>query len=231
MPMPYSHYVLAQAIARKAAFAVDNPSDYCVGAFLPDIRYFTKCPREKYHFSVGKLAGYTQAADDISPDFLMGYKVHLLIDEVWEEPTIKAAYHRAFPPFVRRRMSRGLQALAFELFCLRQPTQDVQLIPVENRLTKSLLIRAEELTKAVDAMQRYIDKHDLAAALEMARELNLFPQNRLRAVEGVVTRMKNPLIHWFVNSVVTRASKSTFLDVATAVVRRLHAETSVGARL
>jgi hypothetical protein len=46
------------------------------GAFYLDIRYFTKQPREKYHFAVERLKPYEQAID-VSKDLLHGDKVHL----------------------------------------------------------------------------------------------------------------------------------------------------------
>ena len=51
---------------------------------MPDIRYFTRQPREKYHFPAERLEPYRHT--DTSADYLLGYKVHLLIDEVWEYP-------------------------------------------------------------------------------------------------------------------------------------------------
>ena len=220
MPMPYSHYVVAQAIARRAALPIDNPSDYYVGAFYPDVRYFNKQPREKYHFPSQTLGDLTSGIDT-APDFTLGYKVHLLIDEVWEEPEVARAYRQAFPRPIRGRMTRGLQALAFELHCLRLPVQIVDLQPTENDLIRSLGVERSDTENAVAAMQCYLDQHNLEAALEMAKQTNLFPEARLKVVEGIVSRLKNPVFRLPTNAVVTQASKPTFKRVVNIVVGRL----------
>ena len=224
MPMPYSHYVLAQKIAKEGDLPIGNQAEYLVGAFMPDIRYFTQQPRDKYHFPVERLESYRHKGT--SADYLLGYKVHLLIDEVWEYPELKEAYKKAFPPIIRRRMTRGLQALAFEMYCLEQPVAIVELKPIKNDLTKALEIPSSDIGWAVASMQRYLEHHDLEAALEMAKETRLFPEHRLKTVEAIVIRMRNPVLRYLVNSVVTRASRPIFARVVTAVVDRLQVEAS-----
>lgn len=220
MPMPYSHYLLAHHLARQGGFAIQAPAEYYLGAFMPDIRYFTKLSREKYHFPTSKLEPYRHL-DDISKDFLLGYEVHLLIDEVWEYPDIKEAYYQAFPPLVRQRMTRGLQALAFEMYCLKQPVEIVKLRPIENRLTRALDIKHSDITWSVVAMQRYLDNHNLEAAYEMAEATKLFPEQRLKTVKKVVDAMKNPFIRSLASGVVARASKPLWPRIVAAVLARL----------
>jgi hypothetical protein len=220
MPMPYAHFVLAEQIAREANLHVTDKSEYYVGAFYPDIRYFTKQPREKYHFAIEKLRTY-ELSNDVSKDFLLGYKVHLLIDEVWEYPELKQMYYEAFPSLIRKRMTRGLQALAFEMYCLEQPIEPVKLKPVENALTKDLGVQLSEITFAVNSMQKYIDAHSLESAYVMAEEAQLFPEARLKTVKGVLERMKNPVIRMLADGVVKRASSPMLPRVVKEVVGRL----------
>ena len=219
MPMPYSHYVLAQAVAKEGNLSIENKGEYFVGAFMPDIRYFTREPRDKYHFPIKQLEPYRHT--NISQDYLLGYEVHLLIDEVWEYPELKEAYRNAFPPVIRQRMTRGLQALAFELYCLKRSVDIVVLEPVENDLTKALEIPSSDIERAVTSMQRYLEQHDLAAALEMAKETKLFPEERLQTVERVVKAMENPFIRPIVYGIVMRASRRVFPKVVTFVLDRL----------
>jgi hypothetical protein len=223
MPMPYSHFVLAERIAREAALPLRDKAEYYVGAFYPDIRYFTKQPREKYHFEINKLEPFENSSD-VSRDFLLGYKVHLLIDEVWEYPELKEAYKRAFPSFIRGRMTRGLQALALELYCLEQKIEPIKLKPVENSLTRSLGVQTSEITFAVNSMQKYIDQHSLESAYVMAEEAQLFPPERLKTVRQVLGLMKNPLTSAMAMSAVRGASRSIFPLVITKVKERLEVE-------
>ena len=224
MPMPYSHYVLAQKIAKEGDLPIGNQAEYLVGAFMPDIRYFTQQPRDKYHFPVERLESYRHKGT--SADYLLGYKVHLLIDEVWEYPELKEAYKKAFPPIIRRRMTRGLQALAFEMYCLEQPVAIVKLKPIKNDLTEVLEIPNSDIKWAVDSMQRYLEQHDLEAALEMGKETRLFPEHRLKTVESIVSRMRNPVIRSLIDGVAVRASRPIFIQVVTTVVAELQAEVS-----
>jgi hypothetical protein len=55
----------------------------------------------------------------------------------------------------------------------------------------------------------------------MAKETQLFPQERLKTVERIVTRMRNPLFRAVVHSVVTRASRPMLPLVVKAVLDRL----------
>lgn len=220
MPMPYSHFVLAQQIAVEADLNIKNWSDYYVGAFMPDIRYFTRQPREKYHFEVEKLEPYFESPLDTN-DFLLGYKVHLMIDEVWEYSELKTLYKNSFPRLIRSRMTRGLQALAFEMFCLKQTIMPIKISFVQNKLINDLGISEQDITWSVSSMQRYLDEHNLEAAYKMAKETQLFPEQRLRVVENVVNRMKNPIIRFMVEQVVTRASRSILSKVKQKVVEKL----------
>ncbi len=226
MPMPYSHFVLAQRVAEEGGFAIQDQAGYALGAFMPDIRYFTKLPREKYHFPASELEPYCNH-DNVSKDFLLGYEVHLLIDEVWEDPDMKEAYYRAFPLFIRERITRGLQALAFEMYCLKEPVEVVELRPIENDLTRALEIKPSDIAWSVDSMQRYLKYHNLEAAYQMAEETKLFPENRLKTVKRVVDAMKNPVVRSLVGGVVTRASKPMLPRVVAAVMERLEQESQV----
>jgi hypothetical protein len=225
MPMPYAHFVLAERVAREANLPIADKAEYYVGAFYPDIRYFMKQPREKYHFAVEKLKPY-ELANNVPKDFLLGYKVHLLIDEVWELPELRQMYFQAFPSLIRKRVTRGLQALAFEMYCLEQPIEPVKLKPVENTLTKDLGVQLSEITFAVNSMQKYIDAHSLESAYVMAEEAQLFPEARLKTVKGVLDRMKNPLVRMLANGVVRKDSGPMLPRVVKEVVERLELPTS-----
>jgi hypothetical protein len=226
MPMPYAHFVLAERVAQEANLPITDKAEYYIGAFYPDIRYFTKQPREKYHFAVDKLKPY-ELANNVPKDFLLGYKVHLLIDEVWEYPELKEVYKQAFPVLIRSRMTRGLQALAFEMYCLELPIEAVKLKPVENSLTKDLGVQTSEIAFAVNSMQKYMDAHSLESAYVMAEEAQLFPEARLKTVKGVLERMKNPLIRMVANGVVKRASSPMLPRVVSEVVKRLELPASI----
>ena len=118
-------------------------------------------------------------------------------------------------------MTRGLQALAFEMYCLKQPVDVVGLKPIQNEFTEALEIPSSDVERAVASMRRYLEHHDLEAALTMAKETQLFPAQRLRTVERVVRAMKNPLDRPVVYGVATRASRQIFSEVIAHVINRL----------
>lgn len=217
MPLPYAHFALAEAVKEQADLSVADEARYLLGAFLPDIRYFTGQPRDETHFPVAQLSQY--AGTD--PDVLLGYRVHLLIDEVWEEPEVKSAYRRAFLPGLRARMTRGLEALAFELYCLGRPLPTVTLEPLVTPLTRKLGVSPAELERAVRSGNRYLERHDLAAALEMARETGLFPANRVTTLSRVTSVLRTPGLGFFLRLEVGRASRPTFRRVVGRVSERL----------
>jgi hypothetical protein len=219
MPMPYSHLVLAEKIAKEASLSVVDKGEYYVGAFYPDIRYFTKQPREKYHFEVEKLESY-ERDPNTSKDFLLGYKVHLLIDEVWEYPELKAAYKQAFPGLVRSRLTRGLQVLALEMYCLEQPLETVTLKIIENSLTKELGVKTSETEFAANAMQRYISNPSLHAYI-LSEEAQLLPPQRLKTLGRVVSLMNSPITNTLVKSIVSRATQNIIPLILSGVRKRL----------
>jgi hypothetical protein len=219
MPMPYSHIVLAERISKEANLPLQDEAQYFVGAFYPDIRYFTKQPREKYHFAVEKLEQYELT--DVSKDFLLGYKVHLLIDEVWEYPEIKTKYKEAFPSIIRSRMTRGLQALAFEMYCLEQPIKPIKLKTLENKLTRDLGVKPAETEFAVNAMQKYFDQHSLQSAYVMAEEAQLFPTERMKTVRQVLSLVNNPITGALVKGAISGASRQILPVVVEEVKTKL----------
>jgi hypothetical protein len=225
MPLPYAHFVLAQRIAEAAGLPVVDEGQYLLGAFLPDIRYFTGQNREHTHFPLQELDRY-QACSDVSVDFLRGYKVHLLIDEVWEEDEVKTAYRRAFLPPIRKRMTRGLEALVMELYCLKQPVPMVKLPVAENSVTRQLSLERSALEISVHSAKRYLERRDLAAALEMAREMKLFPSHRVRTLEQLLSVMRHPLLGRLVMAEVIRSTGPTFKRVIHRVRERLEGEAS-----
>jgi hypothetical protein len=141
---------------------------------------------------------------------LLGYKVHLLIDEVWEYPELKAAYKGAFPKLIRSRMTRGLQVLALEMYCHEQPLAPITLQPLENSLTKDLGVEKPEVEFAINAMQQYISNPSLHAAYVLSEEAQLLPPQRLKTVGQVVSLMNNPLTNTLVRSMVRRATQHIF---------------------
>jgi hypothetical protein len=220
MPMPYSHIVLAERIAKDASLPIVEKAQYYAGAFYPDIRYYTKQPREKYHFAVEKLESYEQTTE-VSKDFSLGYKVHLLIDEVWEYPDLKVTYKEAFPSILRSRMTRGLQVLAFEMYCLEQSIETITLKPVENKLTRDLGVTTSEAEIAIISMQKYLDNPSLRAAYVMSDEAHLLPPERLKTVGRVVSLMGNPMTGALARFIVRRATRQLFPLMVSKVMERL----------
>ena len=118
-------------------------------------------------------------------------------------------------------MTRGLQALVFELYCLDKALEPIDLNPIENELTKGLEIPSVAIEQAVSSMQRYIEKPQLEAAFAMAQEAQLFPPERLRTVERVLRLMKIPLLRPIINSMVFPASAKIFEIVVERVLTEL----------
>lgn len=218
MPMPYSHLAVAHHVLQRAHIEPSN--DYYIGAFMPDVRYFTKQPRETTHISITRLdALATRTQAPIA--FVLGYKVHLLIDEIWVSPGFVDAYRARFPGFLRNRIVRQLQVV-FELYNLNQHPVPVQLRAAENELTNALGVQKEQAEVAIGYLQDYLDRRSLQAGFAIAQASGMFPPARIAGMQSIGCMIDgNPLIRWLALTVVNRASTPVYEQLVSAVTQRL----------
>jgi hypothetical protein len=219
VPMPYAHLALSQRCL--GSLDVDDLNDYYLGAFMPDIRYFTKQPRAMYHFSLEKA---DELARDgaVSEAFVLGYKTHLLLDQFWGKSELKQQYQAAFPFFLRRRMSPRILEVALEIYCLNQDPIKVRLTAAENSMTQALGISGDILAYAVSLLQDYIDRRSLRAGLDIAESTGMYPPGRLTEMRRLSKVIEsNRVVRFAVYRIVNRSSRHTYTRLIDGVLAQL----------
>jgi hypothetical protein len=218
--MPYAHLALSHSCL--SAFDVQQLNDFYLGAFMPDIRYFTSQPRTAYHFSLERVDTLARA-EGASESFVLGYKTHLLLDQLWGKAEVKQQYRSAFPFFLQRHMSARLLEVALELFCLDCHPIQLRLIAEENGITRALGVPGDTLQQAVVLLQAYIDQRSLGAGLTLAQSSGMYPPNRLREMQRLARLIESqPLARRAVRWLANRASQHIYAQLVADVTAGLH---------
>lgn len=191
MALPYTHLSVAHACA--AALPVTEPAEYAAGSVIPDIRYFTKIPRERTHFPLHQLRAYGAAAP---ASFLLGYRVHLALDELWANNVLMHEYRHLYPAIMRSRLRPKLLAVIFELYCLAYRPVSVKLPSLDMPMFADLGITPDDYTRAKIALQTYIDDRNLKTALRVAEQSGMFPAKRLADVRAMVQILDRNRLAW-----------------------------------
>ena len=228
MTMPYAHISLAHGCLDYLDVADRN--EFYLGAISPDIRYFTKRPREQYHMSLERLDELVSQSD-ISESFVLGYRVHLIIDELWYTEEMNNRYRNLFFFAVRNRLSPKLLESALEYFCLTQRPVSTRLEVRENGLMQRLDVTLDDITKAVDSMQAYIDRRSLQIGLDIAQGTGLYSNERLDQMRALSSMVENSrLRRLFVDLLVNPPSKQIYNYIIAQVQNRL-AESNVATKI
>jgi len=227
MTMPYAHISLAHGCLDY--LKVSDRDNFYLGAISPDIRYFTKRPREQYHVSLERLDELVSQSD-VSESFVLGYRVHLIIDELWYTEEMNNRYRNLFFSAIRKRLSPKLLESALEYFCLTQRPVSIRLKVQENGLMQRLDVTLDDMNKAVNSMQTYIDRRSLHIGLDIAQGTGLYSNDRLdqmRELSSMVenSRLRRLLIDFLVNP----PSKQIYNYIIAQVRKRL-AESSVATK-
>jgi hypothetical protein len=219
MPMPYAHFVVAHQCLPR--LAVPDLIDFYLGAFMPDIRYFTGKQRAFYHFPAVTL-NERIAGMHVPESFVLGYKIHLILDELWGSSALKKGYQQAFPRLIRKRLSPRILEVAFELFCLDQHPIDLHLEVRENDLTRSLEITRADLVQAVALLQQYLDQRSLRAAFLIAQSTSKYPPARLAELNRFSKIIEtHRLVRSITYSLIKRPSQQLYTRLGEDVLQRL----------
>lgn len=215
MSLPYTHLAIASALLPY--LSIKQPNDYFIGALIPDIRYFADVPRETTHFSADLIPDY---ADKASDSFLIGYMVHLLLDEVW--PMLEAEYREQFPSFVRNKLSGNRCQIAYEVYCLDQYALQLELRPIHNEMLDELGVSTENVQLAAKVMQEYLDTPSLATAFGIAKRAGVFPAHRLDDVSSIVHSIERyQILKWIVARLVRRPSSNLVPQLVEGIQTRI----------
>jgi len=219
--MPYAHLALSQSCLRR--LDVHDLNDFYLGAFMPDIRYFTKQPRTMYHFALEKVDELARRGA-VSEAFVLGYKTHLLLDQLWGKAELKQQYQSAFPFFLRHRMSPRMLEVALEVYCLDQDPIAVRLTAAENSMTQALGITSDVLAYAVSLLQDYTDRRSIRAGLDIAETTGMYPPGRLTEMRHLSKVIESSrIVRFAVHTIVNRSSRHTYTRLVDGVLAQLGA--------
>jgi hypothetical protein len=217
--MPYAHLALSQRCL--GPLDVHNLNDFYLGAFMPDIRYFTKQPRARYHFALER-ADELARGGTVSESFVLGYKTHLLLDQLWGKAELKQQYRAAFPFFLRHRMSPRMLEVALEMYSLDQHPITIRLSAAENSMTQALGITSDVLAYAVSLLQDYIDRRSLRAGLDIAESTGMYPPSRLtemRRLSKIIESSRT--VRFVVQTIVNHSSRQTYTHLVEGVLAQI----------
>lgn len=227
MTMPYAHISLAHGCLDYLDVA--DRDEFYLGAISPDMRYFTRRPREQYHISLERLDELVLQSN-ASESFVLGYKVHLIVDEIWYTEEMNNHYRNMFISPIRKMLSPKLLESALEYFCLTKRPVSTRLKVRENGLMQRLDVTLEDVTKAVNAMQTYIDRRSLQIGLDIAQGTGLYSNERLDQMRALSSMVENSRIRrLLVDIIVNPPSKQIYNYIITQVRKRL-AESSVATK-
>jgi hypothetical protein len=218
MPMPYAHLSLAHGCTE--ILHISNYNEFYIGAIAPDMRYFTKKPREEYHFSLETLYKITRGMT-VSSSFITGYMVHLMIDELWYTPENAQRFRNQSLIFLRNRLSPKLIEAAFEFFCFTKRSVITHLQSVENELTVLLGIKAEHIDKAINTIERYNNERNLQVGIDTAIELGIYSPSRLDQMQSLSKKLKMPFVERIILELVKRPSQYTYQYIVDNVVNQV----------
>ena len=111
----FTHLVFADSV--KNFLNIRDEKSFYLGAIIPDIRYFADIPRERTHITLDDL---NKAAGLVGKrsDFVKGYKVHLLVDELTRKNNYYQKIADQFPSLIQKRISPVIAVILTEIYFL-----------------------------------------------------------------------------------------------------------------
>lgn len=220
MPTPYAHLSLAHSCGSR--LGISN-NDFYLGAIMPDVRYFTKQPRNKTHFSIEHL-NHIKSDIEVSQSFFLGYSVHLLIDDIWYNP-MTLQYFKAMLPFVfRNKISIKIMEAIFEFYCLNLRPANVQLQSNENELTQYLDIQPKYIQQAVKTMQEYNRYRSMQIGFQMAMDAGIASADRLSTMKKLAHKIEHPLGRYIALFIIKYPTSRLYNTIIDQVIERVQME-------
>lgn len=220
MPMPYSHLALASYIARKSHINITD--EFYLGSVIPDVRYFTGEPRDTYHFSINHLNEISQQHPS-SESFVIGYGIHLIIDETWADKNIRSIYKKQFPRILQSRINIRIMEVLLELFCLQhRAVPEANIIPSPNGITDALNLNPSgNLAKAASTLQEYVKSRSLQTAVSAAENSGKYTADRLKQIKIISKLTEISIIRILIHLITSSATTYMFQDMADRTALRL----------
>ncbi len=187
---PYSHYVIANYIEDRL-----KPTDaqaYYWGSVAPDIRYLLpEMKRSETHLSTQVLQASMVQYPDLR-DFLHGYLVHCLCDEL---DLLQIIQHKFPFNLQKNALSKRQGAVILEFFnILRVKTPGIPLSGVNNTFLKTLGISDQEAVHFSGEANRYVTTPSLKSTVALYQGLGFTKNDLLEKYRMAATSFQK---NWF----------------------------------
>ena len=173
----------------------DNAPEFYLGATIPDVRYFANIPRTNTHFSREETK---QKFPDAPQDFLLGYDMHLALDEYTIESGVRDEMAKKFPPMVQEYAGGTAVEVIIAMYSMMNlmGEEDVVLSKTYQSELKNIEVLEDPFTIFVQTVQKMVDVRSERVFSEvMMREPRLQNDKRLKKLYDVGTYIdENPLV-------------------------------------
>lgn len=188
---PYTHLTIAKGL--EARLKPADPQDYYLGAVIPDIRYYSKLPREQTHIPLERIKELAALHPQLQ-SFVAGYTVHLLTDEF--SSLTKVIFHRFPFNLLSKKLPSYLAPILIECYYLETDAlRDTQVSESSNDLLDSLGIKQEDVTKFAQLINRFLSMPSFALGLATLQDLSMLNRERVeKQINAAQTIQRNHLI-------------------------------------
>jgi hypothetical protein len=177
---PYSHYALA--VKLEQSIRPENLKEYYWGAVAADIRYLANMRRAQTHVKTDRINELVVCYPPLR-SFLLGYRVHLLIDEC-DQDMILQMVSASFPlnllKIFRRKSITPEQMIMFvEMYFLQSGTVGEGISGEHNEVLADFGITPEQVSLYQQSLQDYFRNRSFEAALTAFQKIGMIQNSRI----------------------------------------------------
>lgn len=175
---PYSHYAIASKLL--PLLQPEQPGEYLWGAIAPDIRYLAHLRRETTHLTPQELIKITERYP-LLKSFLLGYRVHCMIDQVDLVRVVGGAFPLNLLSFLRQKgFSPAQYTMLVEMYFLQSSTAENSFSGEINEVLSELGITSEQAVEFSRAIREYLRLHALDGAILAFQKIGMVENNRVQ---------------------------------------------------
>lgn len=220
---PFSHLTMAVQLA--PVLRPGNLDEFYWGAVAPDIRYLAYIQREKTHISQECIDEYEARYPHLR-SFLLGYRVHVLTDQVDINRMIRSTFPVNVITKIRRKpISQQQTTMLVEMYYLRTANGAGRLAGEYNEVLADLGILPEQALKFQHALQRYFLERSFDAALPAFQEIGMIQSSRVERYLKAYQNMQKQgvLSSLFLHAVQNARINANVVDyVRTCLTNQVH---------
>ena len=204
---PYSHYILAAKL--QPSLLPEKPAAYSWGAVAPDIRYLANLRRDHTHLGQDRIQELAACYPHLR-SFLLGYQVHVLIDQIDVTRIVGAAFPLNLVQKVRRKnLSSQQMVMLVEMYYLQSGISGQPLSGDHNEILSDLGITPEQSRIFHQGLQEYFEARSFEAAISAFQKIGMIQNDRM---EKYMTAYRSMQKHKVVNSLFMLSVKNARLD-------------------